>query len=193
MAARPARRPRPSVRRRAVLRPAPCGAAFLGTESYVKRREQAIRSLALQMFDMATRAWLATQREKMKGGYDLSESEFLALNALDGVSSLSVGELRGHVGVLPAQMSRVIKALEQRYDEKLVLCAINPRDKRKIDVSITPTGRRAVEAFRRAKIAALTAALGRLSGADLSDFTRILNKIADTAARPRGPERPRPA
>jgi len=109
------------------------------------------------------------------------------------VSSLSVGELRGHVGVLPAQMSRVIKALEQRYDEKLVLCAINPEDKRKIDVSITPTGRRAVEAFRRAKIAALVGALGRLGDADLAAYARILNKIADTAAHPRGPERPRSA
>jgi len=159
----------------------------------VKSREQTIRNLALQMFDMATRAWLATQREKMKGGYDLSESEFLALNALDRVSSLSVGELRAHVGVLPAQMSRVIKALEQRYDEKLVLCAINPEDKRKIDVSITPTGRRAVEAFRRAKIAAVVGALGRLGDADLAAYARILNKIADSAAHPRGPERPRSA
>jgi DNA-binding MarR family transcriptional regulator len=151
-------------------------------ESYVKSRERVIRSLALQMFDMTTHAWLATQREKMKGGYDLSESEFLALAALEHVASLSVGELRQHVGVLPAQMSRVIKALEQRYDEKLVLCAINPLDKRKIDVSITPTGRRAVEAYRRAKIMHTVEALESLTDGDLTDFTRILAKIADGRA-----------
>jgi DNA-binding MarR family transcriptional regulator len=131
------------------------------------------------MFDMTTHAWLASQREKMKGGYDLSESEFLALAALEHVASLSVGELRQHVGVLPAQMSRVIKALEQRYDEKLVLCAINPQDKRKIDVSITPTGRRAVEAYRRAKIMTTVTALNSLSDEDLAAFTRILSKIAE--------------
>jgi DNA-binding MarR family transcriptional regulator len=135
------------------------------------------------MFDMTTRAWLATQREKMKGGYDLSESEFLALNALEHVQSLSVGELRQHVGVLPAQMSRVIKALEQRYDEKLVLCTINPEDKRKIDVSITPTGRRAVEAYRRAKIMNTVEALNSLTDEDLADFTRILTKIADSRVK----------
>jgi len=145
----------------------------------VKNREQVIRNLALQMFDMTTHAWLASQREKMKGGYDLSESEFLALAALEHVASLSVGELRQHVGVLPAQMSRVIKALEQRYDEKLVLCAINPQDKRKIDVSITPTGRRAVEAYRRAKIMTTVTALNSLSDEDLAAFTRILSKIAE--------------
>ena len=147
-------------------------------ESHVKSREQTIRNLALQMFSMTTRAWLATQREKMKGGYDVSESEFLALNALEHVTSLSVGQLRQHVGVLPAQMSRVIKALEQRYDEKLVLCAINPHDKRKIDVSITPTGRRAVEAYRRAKIMHMVKALGSLTDEDLAAFTRILSNMA---------------
>jgi DNA-binding MarR family transcriptional regulator len=158
------------------------------SEPNAKNRAQTIRRLALQMFEMTKRAWLATQREKLKGGYDLSESEFLALDALERVRSLSVGELRLRVGVLPAQMSRVIKALEQRYDEKLVLCAINPRDKRKIDVSITPTGRRAVEAYRRAKIAATVKALHSLCNEDLEAFTAILDKIAGAAgadARPK--------
>jgi DNA-binding MarR family transcriptional regulator len=157
----------------------------------VKSREQVIRGLALQMFGMATHSWLATQREKMKGGYDLSESEFLALDALEHVPSLSVGELRQHVGVLPAQMSRVIKALEQRYDEKLVLCAINPQDKRKIDVSIAPTGRRAVEAYRRAKILSTVTALNDLTDEDLADFTRILAKMGEGRARREGVARQR--
>jgi DNA-binding MarR family transcriptional regulator len=130
------------------------------------------------MFEVTKRAWLAAQREKFKGGYDLSESEFLALDALENVRSLSVGDLRKHVGVLPAQMSRVIKALEQRYDEKLVLCAINPHDKRKIDVSITPVGRKAVEAYRRAKIASSIKALNAISDHDLAVFSQILDKIS---------------
>jgi len=151
----------------------------------VKTRDQTIQRLALQMFEMTKHTWLQTQRENLKGGYDLSESEFLALHALEGAQSLSVGELRRHVGVLPAQMSRVIKALEQRYDEKLVLCAINPQDKRKIDVSITPTGRRAVEAYRRAKIMAMITSLSAVSDRDLAAFTRILDKIARAAGKGR--------
>lgn len=152
-----------------------------GMEPDVKTREQAINELALQMFEMSKRSWLGYQHEKMKGGVDLSESEFLALDALEDVTSLSVGELRRRVGVLPAQMSRVIKALEQRYDEKLVLCAINPKDKRKIDVAIAPRGRRAVASYRRAKIMAGTGALRSLSAKDLAFFSRMLNRIAAAA------------
>ena len=143
----------------------------------MKHREQSVRRLALRIFDITKRTWLQSQREKLKGGYDLSESEFLALDVLEAVDSLSVGELRRHVGVLPAQMSRVIKALEQRYDEKLVVSSINAKDKRKIDVSITPKGRRAVDAYRRAKIAASVKALRSLSDRDLAALLRILDKV----------------
>jgi DNA-binding MarR family transcriptional regulator len=147
-------------------------------EQPVKNREQAINQLALQIFEVFRRSWTHHQREKLKGGYDLSESEFLALDALEHVSCLSVGELRRRVGVLPAQMSRVIKALEQRYDEKLVVCAINARDKRKIDVSITPTGRRAVAAYRRAKIMGVVELARVLPDADLVSLTAILGKLS---------------
>ena len=149
----------------------------------METREHVIERLALQMFEMTKQAWVQSQREKFRGGYDLSESEFLALDALEDLPSLSVGELRRHVGVLPAQMSRIIKALEQRYDEKLVLCAINPTDKRKIDVSITPRGRRAVAAYRRAKIMATVVALRSLPDGDLRAFLRILGRIEHAASR----------
>lgn len=142
-----------------------------------RRRDETIQELALQMFELTRRTWFQSQREKYKGGYDLSESEFLALDALEHLPTLSVGELRHHVGVLPAQMSRVLKALEQRYDEKLVLCSINPKDKRKIDVSITPKGRRAVGAYRKAKISASIRALDSLSSKDLASLSAILHKI----------------
>jgi DNA-binding MarR family transcriptional regulator len=143
----------------------------------VKDRDQAIQDLALQIFELTRRTWFESQREKFKGGYDLSESEFLALDALEDVEAMSVGELRKYVGVLPAQMSRILKALEQRYDEKLVICSINPDDKRKIDVSITPKGRRAVDAYRRSKIRASVQSLDSLTDRDLANLTAILEKI----------------
>ena len=151
----------------------------------MKDREQTIRDLARRIFEMTVHTWLSTQREKLKGGYDLSESEFLALDALEDGRTLTVGELRRRVGVLPAQMSRVLKALEQRYDEKLVVCSINLRDKRKIDVAITPRGRRAVEAYRRAKIMATVEALRSLSDRDLAALLRILNQMQDVLERDR--------
>ena len=132
------------------------------------------------MFDLTKRSWLRSQRERLRGGYDLSESEFLTLDALEDVDSLSVGQLRRCVGVLPSQMSRIIKALEQRYDEKLVLCSINPEDKRKIDVSITPRGRRAIGAYRQSKIQMITASLRSLSAKDFAAFARIMGRIGTT-------------
>lgn len=151
------------------------------------KRDETCQRLALQIFELLKRTWIESQHEKFKGGYDLSESEFLALDALEGADEpLTVGELRGYVGVLPAQMSRIIKALEQRYDEKLVVCSINPNDKRKIDVAITSKGRRAVNAYRDAKIRATFEAIRSLSDRDLAAFERILDKIegrvADAAA-----------
>jgi DNA-binding MarR family transcriptional regulator len=156
----------------------------------VKDREQAIQNLARRIFAITVRTWIGSQREKMKGGYDLSESEFLALAALESVDCLSVGELRREVGVLPAQMSRIIKALEYRYDEKLVVCSINAKDKRKIDVAITARGRRAVEAYRRAKILATVDALRSLSDRDLSALLRILNEIQKVFERADADESP---
>jgi len=143
----------------------------------VANREQTIQHLALLMFDLTKMTWRKSQREKFKGGYDLSESEFLTLDALEDVGSLSVGQLRRVVAVLPSQMSRIIKALEQRYDEKLVLCSINPQDKRMIDVSIAPRGRRAVEAYRRAKIGQMIESLRKLSDKDLEAMARILKRL----------------
>lgn len=146
----------------------------------MKQRDQAIQELALQIFELTRRTWFESQREKFKGGYDLSESEFLALDALEDAEAMSVGELRKYVGVLPAQMSRILKALEQRYDEKLVICSINPDDKRKIDVSITAKGRRAVDAYRRAKIQASIDSLHSLTDTDLKNLSSILSKIGRT-------------
>ena len=156
----------------------------------MKDREQAIQNLARRIFAITVRTWIGSQREKMKGGYDLSESEFLALAALESADCLSVGELRREVGVLPAQMSRIIKALEHRYDEKLVVCSINRKDKRKIDVAITARGRRAVEAYRRAKILATVDALRSLSDRDLSALLRILNEIQEVFERADADESP---
>lgn len=156
----------------------------------VKNRKETIRRLAMLVFEVTKSTWLHSQREKLKGGYDLSESEFLALDALEHVPSLSVGELRRCVGVLPAQMSRILKALEQRYDEKLVLCSINPQDKRKINVSITPKGRRAIEAYRRAKIMTSIKAMESLPDRDLANLAVILDKIGMAMARNRQRETP---
>jgi DNA-binding MarR family transcriptional regulator len=139
------------------------------------------------MFERTKTLWRKSQRARFKGGYDLSESEFLTLDALETSGALSVGQLRRSVEVLPSQMSRIIKALEQRYEEKLVLCSINPQDKRKIDVSITPRGRRAVDAYRKFHLSHMSEWLTRMRDDDLVTFERILDRYSprnEPEARP---------
>lgn len=143
----------------------------------MSERENIVSHLSLQIFDLTKRVWLQAAQEKLDEAYDLSESEFLALDALEDVDSLTVGELREKVDVLPAQMSRIIKALEERYDEKLVVCSINAEDKRKIDVAVTTDGRRAVDAYRRAKINSIYRALQVLSDGDLGDLGRVMDRL----------------
>jgi DNA-binding MarR family transcriptional regulator len=68
-----------------------------------------------------------------------------------------------------------------------VVCSINRKDKRKIDVAITARGRRAVEAYRRAKILATVDALRSLSDRDLSALLRILDQIQEVLERADAP------
>jgi DNA-binding MarR family transcriptional regulator len=117
------------------------------------------------------------QRTRPEGQYDLSETEFLTLDALQHQTCMTVGQLQRHIKVLPAQMSRIIKSLEGRYDEPLISCSINQDDKRKVDVQLTDAGRAAVAAFRRAQIELNLDALKSLSPGDADELLRIVRII----------------
>ena len=57
--------------------------------------------------------------------------EGLALDYLANVESATVGEVKKVIQALPAQMSRIIRSLENKGDKSYVECSINPKDKRK--------------------------------------------------------------
>jgi DNA-binding MarR family transcriptional regulator len=94
--------------------------------------------LAQHMFNVVTRFCLAVPRGKRRSG-ELKEIEFLALSLLHEHQTMIVGDIQRQLRVLPAQMSRVIRSLEAR-ERPLIICRINPNDKRKIDVCLTPEG-----------------------------------------------------
>src|SRR5258708_39758558 len=97
-----------------------------------------VEQIAHGIFNLATQFCLDLPRGRRRIG-DLKETEFLTLSALQGQGSMIVGDIQRILGVLPAQMSRVIRSLEER-DRPLISCHVNPRDKRKIDVSLTEDG-----------------------------------------------------
>ncbi len=133
--------------------------------------------LAQEIFDLAKIVWIARGTPQQGDEYDLSEMEFLALDVLTKADSLTVGELQRGVGVLPAQMSRLIRSLERKAANPLVSCSLNPDDKRKIDVTLTDEGRKAHNAYQTAKLSAAMSILMGLDEVDRKDMQRLLQLI----------------
>ncbi len=137
--------------------------------------------LARNLCDVLTQLWLAAPRGRRRRG-DLKEAEFLTLSILHRHRTLIVGDIQRLLGVLPAQMSRVIRALESR-ERPLIACRINPNDKRKIDVSITPAGVRAFHEHQTGRVGAIGRLLSRLPEEDLDDLQRLAEKLRDVLVR----------
>lgn len=133
-----------------------------------------IEAMADQIFALTRLTWMSRHALKKARGADLSNTEFLALDFLEREGTMSVGQLQRRIGILPAQMSRVIKSLETRFSKPLVACAINPQDKRKIDLSLTEAGRRSLAGFKSARLAYCVEALRMLCRRDREEFMRIL-------------------
>ena len=74
-------------------------------------------------------------------------------------------------------MSRILRSLERRSDKPLIKCAINPTDRRRIDVTITDAGRKAHRDFRDARISMNAETLSQLPPQDVREFMRIMEKI----------------
>ena len=134
-----------------------------------------IEDLAHELFDVVTQICLSTLRGRRRSG-DLKEVEFLSLSLLQANGTMIVGDIQRVLGILPAQMSRIIRSLENR-DDPLIECRINPRDKRKIDVCLTPTGERALAEYQGVRVGRLIAKLQHMSDEDQEELLRVLNKL----------------
>jgi DNA-binding MarR family transcriptional regulator len=89
-----------------------------------------------------------------------------------------VGDIQRLLGVLPAQMSRIIRALEDR-ERGLITCHINSRDKRKVDVQLTPAGQKALQEYQADRVSSIATALKGLSEDALVDISRLLDRLRD--------------
>jgi DNA-binding MarR family transcriptional regulator len=136
-----------------------------------------MEAMADEVFELMTLASVARARARSGNPEDLTETEFLALDALMPDLSLSVGEIQKRVGVLPAQMSRIIRSLEKKGDESFIECAINASDRRKIDVRISPKGRAAHKAYRATRLRFAKAVLEGLSDEDQGTFMHIVRQV----------------
>jgi DNA-binding MarR family transcriptional regulator len=139
-----------------------------------------LEELAQNLFDVVTQFCLAVPRGRRRAG-DLKEVEFLTLSILHHHDTLIVGEIQRMLGVLPAQMSRIIRALETR-DRPLIACRINPQDKRKIDVALTAAGVAAFQEYQTVRVRTISGLLDNLNDEDREDLQRLLDKLQEAVS-----------
>ena len=131
--------------------------------------------IAHDLFGVITQFCLATTRGRRRPG-DLKEAEYLTLNILHGHGTMIVGDIQRLLGVLPAQMSRIIRALEDRK-ESLIQCRINPHDKRKIDVCLTDAGEKTLLDYQSNRVRGIAELLRKLPEEDQEDLSRVIDKL----------------
>ncbi len=140
-------------------------------------QDNQLASMAEEIFDLIKVASTLRTRSHGEQSEELTEAEFLALDVLMHQQPQTVGAIQKHIGVLPAQMSRLIRSLESKAGGGFVSCGINPNDRRKIDVSMTESGVAAHAAYRELRTRFARAILSDLNEADREVFMRILRSI----------------
>lgn len=137
--------------------------------------------LAHDLFMVVTQLCVAMPRAHRRTG-ELKELEYLTLAALRDNGTMIVGDIQRMLGVLPAQMSRIIRSLEGR-DHPLIACQINANDKRKIDVALTQEGFQKVHEHQSARIHGITEVVQRLTEEDREDLGRLLDVLRESFER----------
>src|SRR5436309_170164 len=132
-----------------------------------------LQQMAEEIFSVTVLGWRDRIASKHNAAAELSETQFLTLDLLTKNTILTVGELQRSIGVLPAQMSRIIRSLESGFEKPLIRCELNQTDKRKIDVSLTPCGKKTYDEFRNARLAKTLEILAALPEQDRVEFVRI--------------------
>lgn len=142
------------------------------------RDQEQLEALGDEIFELTKVT--ARARAQARGNKDvetLTETENVTLDLLRKNPVMTVGEIQKAVGVLPAQMSRIVRCLEDKGGTAYIECKINPKDRRMINVSLTPQGRKALDAYRKARTAMIRTILSVLDEGERAEFMRILRKM----------------
>lgn len=148
------------------------------------QQAQELKDFVDEIFSISQDFWAAQSRSRGRHETEITETEFITLDLLmRSPDSMTVGDIQRHIGVLPAQMSRVIRSLENKGDQALIACKINQTDKRKIDVELTDSGRKAHGEYRRVKLGSMEKMLLSLSEQDRKELMRLLRIIRENARK----------
>ena len=136
--------------------------------------------LAHRSFQLFTQLSLTLPLGRRRSGGDLKEMEFLTLAILQQNRTMIVGDIQRILGILPAQMSRIIRSLEGRT-MPLIACQINSHDKRKVDVTLTEAGEGALADYIGPRVGAIADLLARLSEDERESLAHLLHKLQSPA------------
>lgn len=134
--------------------------------------------MAHEIFELYQLIAIARSRHPA-GGEDLSETEFLALDALVKEEPLTVGQIQRRIGVVPAQMSRIVRALERKEGKNCIRSQINAQDRRRINIFLTDKGRAAHEKYRNVRLRSMYEILAALNPEDRTHFMRIMGVLRE--------------
>jgi DNA-binding MarR family transcriptional regulator len=140
--------------------------------------------LAQDVFDVMKQLSLVAARGRRRPG-DLKDGEFHTLSLLHERGIMIVGDIQRELGVLPAQMSRIIRSLENR-DRPYITCGINPHDKRKVNVALTNEGVKVLHEHRQVRISRISQVLRKLNEDDLERLETVLERVRDLVRRKNG-------
>jgi DNA-binding MarR family transcriptional regulator len=140
-----------------------------------------LAQISRELFELVTHVTMAALRGRRRSD-DLKELEFLTLTILQEQGTMIVGDIQRLLGVLPAQMSRIIRALEEG-DKPLISCRINSTDKRKIDVCLTTFGEKTLMEYQSVRVTRIGKLLNNLCEEDQEDLLRVLEKLNGSLPR----------
>ncbi len=141
-----------------------------------QQSEETLDEMAAEIFELYLLIAIARSR-RPTGPDGLSETEFLTLDLLAKGQPLTIGEVQKRIGVVPAQMSRIIRALEEQGGRGYVECNINPKDRRRIDVGLTPAGIATHGQYRATRLGSMYEILSILGSEDRLHFMRIMRQL----------------
>ena len=144
--------------------------------------QKTIDRMAQEIFELYQLIAIARSRQPT-GSDDLTETEFLTLDALSKEEPLTVGEIQRRIGVVPAQMSRIVRALEGQGGKDYIRSQINTLDRRRIDVFLTPAGREAHQRYKNLRLKSMYEILAALNPDDRLHFMRIMGQLREAYQR----------
>jgi DNA-binding MarR family transcriptional regulator len=119
------------------------------------------------------REFLRRQTKEIAHG-NISLPQILILDVLKERASMRMGELAEYLSVSMAATTGIADKLVKNG---FVIRAGTPADRRIVNISITPKGRKTVNEYNRARQKTIIEIFGSLSSSDRSKYLEILNKI----------------